>query len=87
MKCLFEISYRKLSDLSIEELKTLTTIYELVCHLMHMNECSFLAQFCDSVYIIASDLLRHIFANGMRFSLFILSAERLPISFFHIFID
>lgn len=52
-----------MNDLSAEQLKTLKSIYELICHLMHLDE-QFSEQFCLSVYIIASDLLRHILADG-----------------------
>lgn len=52
-----------MKDLSMEELKTLVSLYELTCHLVHLNE-QFLAQFCDSVNIIASDLLVHFLAFG-----------------------
>lgn len=52
-----------MSDLSTEQLKTLKSIYELVCYLIHMND-NFLAQFCDSVYIIANDLLIHLLSDG-----------------------
>lgn len=53
-----------MSDLPAEQLKTVKSIYELVCYLIHLND-SFLAQFCDSVYIIANDLLRHLLSDGM----------------------
>lgn len=59
----FPLDFRKMSDLSVDQLKTLTSIYELVCFLIHLNE-HFLAQFCDSVYIIANDLLRHFLSDG-----------------------
>lgn len=52
-----------MSDLSVEELKTLAGIYELVCYLVHL-EYDFVAQFRDSVYIIANDLLQHLLADG-----------------------
>lgn len=54
-----------MSDLSAEQLKALKSIYELVCYLIHLNE-NFLAQFCDSVYIIANDLLRHLLSDGIE---------------------
>lgn len=57
--------YRGMYELSSEQMKTLRTIYELVCHLMHSSDCSFLLHFCESVYVIADDLLRHFYANGM----------------------
>lgn len=52
-----------MSDLSVDELKTLASIYELVCYLIHLD-FDFVAQFCDSVYIIANDLLRHLLSDG-----------------------
>lgn len=56
--------HRKMSDLSVDELKTLTSIYELVCYLLHLND-NFLSQFCDSLYIMANDLLSHFLSDGM----------------------
>lgn len=55
--------FRRMSDLSVDELKTLASIYELVCYLIHLDY-DFVAQFCDSVYIIANDLLRHLLSDG-----------------------
>lgn len=42
---------------------TLASMYELTCHLVHLNG-QFLSQFCDSVEIIAHDLLIHFLSNG-----------------------
>ena len=55
--------YRQMTALSVEELKTLSTLYELTCHLVHLNE-QFLFQFCDSVDLIAKHLLIHFLSNG-----------------------
>lgn len=52
-----------MSDLSVEDLKTLASIYELVCYLIHLD-FDFVGQFIDSVYIIANDLLRHLLSDG-----------------------
>ncbi|KAG4065174.1 hypothetical protein HA402_007571 [Bradysia odoriphaga] len=50
-------SFRQLKLLSLTEVKTLVSMYELVCHLVHLNE-QFLSQFCDSVEILGTtDLL------------------------------
>lgn len=60
-------TFRGMHELSSEQMKTLRTIYELVCHLMHSEsslERPFLVQFRESVIVIADDLLRHFFANG-----------------------
>lgn len=56
-------NFRKMSDLSVDELKTLASIYELVCYLIHIDY-DFVTQLCDSVYIIANDLLRHLLSDG-----------------------
>lgn len=53
-----------MSDISMEQLKTLTNIYELVCYLIHLN-ANFLPQLCDSMYIIANELLRHLLSDGI----------------------
>lgn len=79
----FSLDFRKMSDLSVDQLKTLTSIYELVCYLIHLNE-HFLAQFCDSVYIIANDLLRHFLSDGNNFlSLFLTFSEQIFEFYFH----
>lgn len=49
--------------MSNDHLKTLTGIYELICHLIHSND-HFLPQLCDAVFILAMDLLRHILSDG-----------------------
>lgn len=50
-------------ELSDDQLSTLLRIYELTCHLVHLNE-HFLTQFCESIMIIASDLFVHILSDG-----------------------
>lgn len=48
-------------------MKTLVSMYELVCHLVHLSE-QFLSQFCDSVEILgATDLLVGFISQGMYF--------------------
>ncbi|XP_031632215.1 serine/threonine-protein kinase fused [Contarinia nasturtii] len=54
-----QIVFKRISDLSVDQLKTLSSIYELACYLIHSNG-NFLEQFCDSMYMIANDLLRHL---------------------------
>ena len=49
-----------MSDLSADsDLKTLASIYELVCYLIHFDY-NFVNQFCDSTYFIAKELLPHL---------------------------
>lgn len=55
-----------MNELSSDQLSTLLRIYELTCHLVHMND-QFLTQFCESIMIIASDLFVHILSNGAYF--------------------
>lgn len=57
-----------MSELSSDQLITLLRIYELTCHLVHLNG-QFLMQFCESIMIIASDLFVHILANGEQLQL------------------
>lgn len=55
---------RQLKFLSLTEVKTLVSMYELVCHLVHLNE-QFLSQFCDSVEILGTtDLLVGFISQG-----------------------
>ncbi|XP_037936338.1 serine/threonine-protein kinase fused [Teleopsis dalmanni] len=70
---------KAVSELSIEELRTVSRIYELVCHLVHLK-LQFVSQFCDSVVILAADelfinFLNHDFKqpNAVRVSNCILS--------------
>lgn len=52
------------SILTAEDVKTLSSLYELVCHLIHMND-SFLTQFCDALAILgASNLLVQFISGG-----------------------
>lgn len=54
------LTYRNLNDLSPEELKTVSCLYELVCNLVHSNSL-FLDQFCDAIAILGvNDLLINI---------------------------
>lgn len=56
--------FRQLKMLSSAEVKTLVSLYELVCHLVHLNE-QFLSQFCDSVEILgATELLVGFISQG-----------------------
>lgn len=56
--------FRQLKMLTSTEVKTLVSLYELVCHLVHLNE-QFLSQFCDSVEILgATDLLVGFISQG-----------------------
>lgn len=58
--------YRQLKFLTSTEVNTLVSLYELVCHLVHLNE-QFLTQFCDSVEILgATDLLVGFISQGKR---------------------
>lgn len=43
--------FRNISALSLEELRTIACIYDLVCHLIHCGQ-SFLDQFCDAIDIL-----------------------------------
>ncbi|TDG41309.1 hypothetical protein AWZ03_012271 [Drosophila navojoa] len=43
---------RSVSDLTAEEMNTACSLYELVCHLVHLQQ-QFLSQFCDAVAILA----------------------------------
>lgn len=50
-------------DLSVDsDLKTLASIYELVCYLIHFDY-NFVNQFCDSTYFIAKELLPHLLSD------------------------
>lgn len=54
------------SILTEEDIKTLSSLYELVCHLIHMND-SFLTQFCDALAILgASNLLVQFISGGKQ---------------------
>ncbi|XP_022234177.2 serine/threonine-protein kinase fused [Drosophila obscura] len=43
---------RSIPELSVEEMSTACSLYELVCHLVHQQQ-QFLSQFCDAVAILA----------------------------------
>uniref|UniRef100_A0A336MIK8 non-specific serine/threonine protein kinase n=1 Tax=Culicoides sonorensis TaxID=179676 RepID=A0A336MIK8_CULSO len=49
-------TYRDINTLSVDELKTIACIYDLVCHLVHCGP-SFLDQFCDAIAILGVDQL------------------------------
>lgn len=51
------------SILTEEDIKTLSSLYELVCHLIHMND-SFLTQFCDALAILGASNLLVQFISG-----------------------
>lgn len=56
--------FRQLKLLTSTEVKTLVSLYELVCHLVHLND-QFLSQFCDSVEILgATELLVGFISQG-----------------------
>lgn len=58
------ILFRKIQKLTSDELITLRSLYELVCHLVHLND-QFLSQFCDAVAILgANELLINFISNG-----------------------
>ncbi|KAH8420453.1 hypothetical protein KR009_010564 [Drosophila setifemur] len=57
---------RSIPDLSPEELETACSLYELVCHLVHLQQ-AFLSQFCDAVSILsAHDLFLNFLTHGRR---------------------
>ncbi|XP_017088363.2 serine/threonine-protein kinase fused [Drosophila bipectinata] len=47
---------RSIPDLTEEELETASSLYELVCHLVHLQQ-AFLSQFCDAVAILSANEL------------------------------
>lgn len=50
----------------MDERKTLLSLYELICHLVHLNDQQYLTQFCDAVDILgASELLANLMVIGM----------------------
>lgn len=55
-------SIRAVSELTKEEIITASRLYELICHLVHLNE-QFLSQFCDAVVILSADELLTNFLN------------------------
>lgn len=57
-----------MSDLSVDsDLKTLASIYELVCYLIHFDY-NFVDQLCDSIQFIAKELLPHLLSDGKLFN-------------------
>lgn len=53
-----------MNKITSDELITLRSLYELVCHLVHLND-QFLSQFCDAVAILgANELLINFISNG-----------------------
>ncbi|XP_036318174.1 serine/threonine-protein kinase fused-like [Rhagoletis pomonella] len=65
---------RSMAELNCEEIRTISRLYELICHLVHLKQ-QFLSQFCDAVAILAANellinLLQHDFrnANAVRIS-------------------
>lgn len=54
---------RSITDISRDEFKTISRIFEVVCQLVHLKD-SFLSQFCDAVEILyADDLLIYFLTN------------------------
>ncbi|KAH8345171.1 hypothetical protein KR059_007300 [Drosophila kikkawai] len=59
---------RSIPELTIEELETACSLYELVCHLVHQQQ-QFLSQFCDAVAILAAnDLFLNFLTHDFRHS-------------------
>ncbi|EDX16682.1 GD24858 [Drosophila simulans] len=57
---------RSIPELTVEELETACSLYELVCHLVHLQQ-QFLTQFCDAVAILAvSDLFLNFLTHDFR---------------------
>lgn len=55
---------RTIDQISRDELRTVLSLYELVCHLVHLND-QFLSQFCDAVAILGvNHLLVNFLTNG-----------------------
>lgn len=55
---------RSVSELSDEEMSTACSLYELVCHLVHLQH-QFLNQFCDAVAILAvNDMFINFLTHG-----------------------
>lgn len=58
--------HRRMSSMKLEEVKTLSSLYELVCHLVHSGE-SFLTQFCDAIAVLGADkLLVNFLSSGIK---------------------
>ncbi|XP_017015606.2 serine/threonine-protein kinase fused [Drosophila takahashii] len=59
---------RSIPELTLEELQTACSLYELVCHLVHLQQ-QFLTQFCDAVAILAAgDLFLNFLTHDFRHS-------------------
>ncbi|XP_017074254.1 serine/threonine-protein kinase fused [Drosophila eugracilis] len=59
---------RSIPELTVEELETACSLYELVCHLVHLQP-QFLTQFCDAVAILAAnDLFLNFLTHDFRHS-------------------
>lgn len=54
---------RDITDISRDEFKTISRIFEVVCQLVHLKD-SFLSQFCDAVTILPADDLLIYFLNN-----------------------
>lgn len=53
------------------ERKTLLSLYELICHLVHLNEHQYLKQFCKAVELLeASELLANMLVIGEHYDIF-----------------
>lgn len=48
-----------IEQLPEDQLKTLTCLYELICHLCHSKFSGFLSQFCDAVAILKVEIIFH----------------------------
>lgn len=54
---------RDITDISRDEFKTISIIFEVICQLVHLKD-SFLEQFCDAVTILPADDLLIYFLNN-----------------------
>ncbi|XP_055372563.1 serine/threonine-protein kinase fused [Condylostylus longicornis] len=54
--------FKTITELTDEEIHTLSLLYELTCYLVHLNE-KFLIQFCDAVAILPADALLILFLS------------------------
>ncbi|BFG01890.1 serine/threonine-protein kinase fused [Drosophila madeirensis] len=59
---------RSIPELSLEEMGTACSLYELVCHLVHQQQ-QFLSQFCDAIAILAvNDLFLNFLTHEFKHS-------------------
>ncbi|EDW33770.1 GL26989 [Drosophila persimilis] len=59
---------RSIPELSVEEMSTACSLYELVCHLVHQQQ-QFLSQFCDAVAILGvNDLFLNFLTHEFKHS-------------------